>query len=269
MLVLKHVTKKFAGASVLSDVSFRVDPKEFVCLTGPSGAGKSTLIHLLVGAEQATSGTVEVDGVDLRRVPPGAMQLYRRRVGVVFQDCKLIDNRTVEENVAFPLEVCGYSSALIRKRVPLLLDYMGLLPKRRTLPRELSGGEKARTAIARAVVHKPMILLADEPTGNLDPAQSRLILDLLKEINDAGTTVILATHDAGLVDRVQARVIRLENGRIVRDGTGGYEADETKAAAPAAAQERTEAPPAEPQLVFKKAAAEAAKKVRITSIGSV
>jgi len=224
MIVLKNVTKSYGAQTVLANVSFRLNPQEFLCVTGPSGAGKSTLLSLLIGAEEPTEGTVEVDGVDLRSVPPPAMQLFRRRVGVVFQDFKLLQNRTVEENVAFPLEVCGVSDEVIRKTVPQVLERVGLGAKGRSLPRELSGGEKARAAVARAIIHRPIILLADEPTGNLDPSQSEKVLGLLKEINTGGTTVILATHDSGLVDTLQSRVIRLEEGKIIRDSVGGYTA---------------------------------------------
>lgn len=266
MLVLKHVTKEFAGSEVLSDVSFRVDPKEFVCITGPSGAGKSTLLHLLIGAEEATKGTIEIDGVDLRKVPPTAMQLYRRRVGVVFQDGKLLQHRTVEENVAFPLEVCGLPPAVIHKRVPLLLKYVGLLGKRRSLPRQLSGGEKTRVAIARAIVHQPMVLLADEPTANLDPEQSRAVLQLLRDINASGTTVLLATHDSALVDELQTRVLRLERGKVVRDGAGTYAEPASKHET--ATSQATSSILAEDVLSARKADS-AQKKIKITAIGSM
>jgi cell division transport system ATP-binding protein len=222
MIVLKNVTKKFGPVTVLSQVSLQIDPGEFLCVIGPSGAGKSTLIQLLVGAEDCTSGSIEVDGADLRMLPSPAMQMYRRRVGVVFQDYKLLQNRTVEENISFPLEVCGAPDAIIAKRVPELLKRMGLTSKANSLPRELSGGEKARVAIARAIVHTPRIVLADEPTGNLDPEQSRDILKLLQDVNHEGTTVLLATHDASLVDILHTRVVQLEAGKITRDNVGGY-----------------------------------------------
>ncbi len=223
MIVFKNVTKKYGGREVLSAVSFRIEPRQFVCVTGPSGAGKSTIIRLLIGAESTTSGAVEVDGANLRSVPPAAMQLYRRRVGVMFQDDKLLENRTVWENIAYPLEVCGTSTALIRKRVPLILKRMDLTARAHALPRELSGGERARTALARAIVHHPAILLADEPTGNVDPKQSMAVLELLRDINRSGTTVILATHDTVLVDILHTRVIRLDSGKVIRDSIGGYE----------------------------------------------
>lgn len=232
MIVLNNVKKTYGKVDVLKDVSFRIDPGELVCITGKSGAGKSTLLHLLTGAEHVTSGNIEIDGVDLRRVPSTAMQLYRRRLGVVFQDYKLLASLTVAENVAFPLEVCGVPRAQITKRVSEVLKQMDLTEHSKTLPHALSGGEKARTAIARAIVHQPVVLLADEPTGNVDPEQSKHILALFEEINKNGTTVIIATHDAGLVDTLQSRVIRIEDGAVTRDSVGGYET-EKKGAKPA------------------------------------
>lgn len=222
MIALKEVQKRYGETDVLSNVSFRIEPKEFVCMTGPSGAGKSTLIHLLVGAEAPTSGHIEVDGVDLRKVPPPAMQVFRRRVGVIFQDYKLLWNRTVAENIALPLKICGASQKEMQQRVDEVLVQMGLTHRAHTLTRALSGGEKARTAIARAVVHSPIIILADEPTGNLDPQQSEDVLNIFKKIHDAGSTVILATHDTALVDLLHTRVIRIENGTVTRDSVGGY-----------------------------------------------
>jgi len=282
MIVLKKVSKAYGRTQVLANVSFQIQPHEFVCITGPSGAGKSTLMHLLIGAEDVTSGTVEVDGVDLRSVPPGPMQIYRRRVGVVFQDYKLLQHRTVAENVAFPLEVAGISDEVIAKRVPEVLKQMGLTRRADALPRELSGGEKARTAMARAIVHKPMIILADEPTGNVDPTQAAAILSLLRDINKEGTTVILATHDAAMVNALQTRVLRLENGMVIRDSVGGY--DHKKKT-----KEHADLPPASHEIFPEKVSAATAstepkvnthkrgpkgesdgggkKKIKITSIG--
>ncbi|MFA7682362.1 MAG: ATP-binding cassette domain-containing protein [Candidatus Peribacteraceae bacterium] len=260
MIVLKNVSKAFGSKKVLTQVSFQVNPKEFVCITGPSGAGKSTLIHLLAGAEQASSGSIEVDGVDLRAIPPMALRLFRRRVGIVFQDYKLLPHFTVRENVAFPLEVCGEADAAIARRVDELLKEMHLKKIANALPEEISGGEQARTAIARAIVHKPMVLLADEPTGNLDPDQSEQVLKIFRSIHRAGTTVVLATHDTALVDILHTRVIRLEDGKITRDSAGGYHTP--KSAAHQILQETSEE---SPKNVPKK---RSSKNVRITAISS-
>jgi len=222
MIVLNEVTKAFGKRTVLDHVSLRIAPKEFVCIVGPSGAGKSTLIRLLIGADQATSGKIEVDGVDLQDIPPSVLQLYRRRVGVVFQDYKLIAHRTVAENIAFPLELTGVSDKEMGRKVGELLVRMDLTSVASSRPDELSGGEQARTAIARAIVHNPMVVLLDEPTGNLDPKQSLQILKLFQEIQNDGVTILLATHDAGLVERLQTRVVLLEDGKVASDKKGGY-----------------------------------------------
>ncbi len=225
MIVLKDVTKVFRDLRVLDGVSLRIEPGEFVCVTGPSGAGKSTLLSLLVGAQDVTGGSISVDGVDLRSVPSGALQMFRRKVGFVFQDYKLLQNRTVAENLAFPLEVIGASDKEVQARVTELLRRMELGTRADALPWQLSGGEKARVAIARAIVHKPLIILADEPTGNLDPQQARAVIDLFQEIHTEGTTIVLATHDVSLVNGLKTRVVALVNGRIARDSVGGYGGD--------------------------------------------
>ncbi|MEK7563821.1 MAG: ATP-binding cassette domain-containing protein [Patescibacteria group bacterium] len=217
MILLKGVTKTFGTTTVLRDVTVKIDPGEFVCITGKSGAGKSTLLHLLTGAEAVTKGSVEVDSVDLRKVPTPVMQLYRRRIGIVFQDYKLISHMTVAENIAFPLEVCGIPDAEIDRRVHQLLKDLDLSRHASSLPAALSGGEQARVAIGRAIVHKPMILLADEPTGNLDHEGSKNILEIFKKIHENGTTVIIATHDIALVQSIHARRIHIEDGRIASD----------------------------------------------------
>ena len=251
MIALKNVSKDYGGDKVLDDISFQIDPGEFVCITGPSGAGKTTLLSLLVGADTASRGSITVDDVDLRRVPAGGLQIFRRRVGIVYQDYKLLSNRTVQENVAFPLEVCGATDGVIRNRVPDLLRRLSLTGRANALPRELSGGEKARTAIARAIAHKPIILLADEPTQNLDPDQMKEVLQTFREINTGGTTVIIATHDDALVDLLHTRVIHLENGRVARDSVGGYR----------------KAPTPEPPVAVQEED-EKKRKVRITAIHS-
>jgi len=222
MIVLKEVTKIFGKKTVLDHVSLTINPGEFVCVVGPSGAGKTTFLELLIGAGRVTEGGIEVDGVDLRAIPPTVLQLYRRRVGFIFQDYRLIPHRTVRENCAFPLEAAGWNDAQIKERVTDVLQILGLSALASSLPLDLSGGEQARVAIARAVIHEPMILLADEPTGNLDPQQSMEILRLFQQIHQAGTTVILATHDSGLVEALQTRVVYLKEGKIVQDGRGGY-----------------------------------------------
>lgn len=228
MIELKNVSKSYGKNQVLSDISFTVNPGEFVCITGPSGAGKTTLLHLLTGAVGITSGTILIDGVDLKTIPVGALQVFRQRVGIMFQDYKLLKNRTVEENIAFPLEVCGVRDAEIAKRVKTVLTLVALTRKAKSIPASLSGGEKARTAIGRAVVHDPKIILADEPTGNIDPVQTKKVLELLKEIHGSGTTIILATHDTALVDELHTRVIELSEGKITRDSVGKYEAVEAE-----------------------------------------
>lgn len=215
MIEYRGVSKAYGSRSILHDVNFRVEPGEFICITGKSGSGKSTVVHLLIRAEVPSSGVVSVDGKDLATLPQQVLQLYRRRTGVVFQDYKLLSDRTVAENVAFAMEVCGDDDAAIARRVPSLLESVGLKDRVNAYPHELSGGEKARAALARALVHHPMIVIADEPTGNIDPVQSREILALLKKVNAEGTTVILATHDLSLVEASGGRVLHLQDGTIV------------------------------------------------------
>lgn len=223
MISFQNVTKDFDGRIVLDNVTCDIQPGEFVCLTGPSGAGKSTLIQLLIRAHVPTSGTILVDSADISLLPPPLLQMYRQRVGVLFQDYKLLPDRTVYENIAYPMEVCGEPDETIAERVQFLIERLRLTERRDAFPRELSGGEMTRVSLARAMVNQPSILLADEPTGNIDPEQSREILEILREINADGTTVILATHDKLVVDALGVRVIRLEVGRIVRDSVGDYE----------------------------------------------
>tara|TARA_B100000315_G_C14443229_1_gene525646 strand:+ start:139 stop:936 length:798 start_codon:yes stop_codon:yes gene_type:complete len=265
MLVLKNVSKAYGRNKVLDGVSFRVDPKEFVCITGPSGAGKSTLLHLMIGAELSSKGSIAVDGVDIRVLPPTILQLFRRRIGVVFQDYKLLWDRTVAENIAFPLEVAGAPNEVIENRVREVLKEMGLTRRANTMASALSGGEKARTAIARSIVHKPIILFADEPTGNLDPKQTDMVLDLFKKIHQQGTTIVLATHEVDIVDTLQTRVIRLEESGVIRDSVGGYAKGKSIKQKKDVQQGKHKIfADADKEKIEKSTA----KKVRITSIGS-
>jgi cell division transport system ATP-binding protein len=190
---------------------------EFVSVIGPSGAGKSTLIYALIGAEKIQHGKISVDGYVVNEMNDRALQYFRRKIGVVFQDYKLLPQKNAYENVAFALEVCGYESADIKKRVPEVLAIVGLQEKHRQFPHQLSGGEKQRLAIARALVHNPGLIVADEPTGNLDPLTAKGIIDLLLQINNDGITVILTTHNPLLVDHARKRVVKIDHGRVVSD----------------------------------------------------
>jgi cell division transport system ATP-binding protein len=263
MIELKNVSKWYGKRQVLDNVSFSVGPGEFVCITGPSGAGKSTLVHVLAGAEDLSSGALEIDGIELHRIPPMAVRLFRRRVGIVFQDYKLLRHLTVRENIAFPLEVCNVPAGEIRQRVSSVISMLELEKQADVLPNELAGGEKARAAVGRAIINDPLILLADEPTGNLDPDQSMRILEIFRSINTKGTTVVLATHDSALVDSLQTRVLRLEHGTITRDSAGGYRGEKIKAPEVVA-----EAPVAETHTPKKKAAGKstAKRKVKVTAV---
>lgn len=218
MIQFKNVTKRYGKVTVLEDINFSIQKGEFVCIVGPSGAGKTTLIHALLGAEHLTDGDVIVNEFfNVTRASKSELQEYRRKVGVVFQDYKLLPRKTVFENIAFALEVCGYEKSTIQQKVVEVMQRTGLEGLRNHYPRELSGGEKQRTSIARALVHAPEILIADEPTGNLDDENALNIIDLLHKINQEGATVILATHDKSIVNAIKKRVIKLEQGRIVSD----------------------------------------------------
>jgi cell division transport system ATP-binding protein len=205
------------GKVALADVNVEIAPGDFVFLVGPSGAGKSTFIRLLIREQLPTGGRVRVAGRDLLRMRRGQVPGLRRRIGIVFQDFRLLPNKTVWENVAFALDVTGTASAIVRRRVPQLLNLVGLHDHAHHLPTQLSGGEQQRTAIARALVHDPAILIADEPTGNLDPVTSWEIIQLLIQINELGTTVLMATHNQEIVNAMRRRVLALENGHLVRD----------------------------------------------------
>jgi len=219
MIQMYHVHMSYGpDAPALVDITLRVDKAEFVFITGPSGAGKTSLLRLLLLAERCDSGQILVFGENVARIKESRVPFVRRRIGVVFQDFKLLPSRTVAENVAVGLEVLGRSRREIAKKSADVLRLVGLEHKANSYPPRLSGGEQQRVAIARAVINDPPILLADEPTGNLDPVLSREIYDLLTEVNARGATVVVATHDIGWVGRTQKRVIRLERGRVVSGG---------------------------------------------------
>ena len=223
MIHLSHVSKSYKTSTrpALDDVSVDVEKGEFCFLIGPSGSGKSTFLRLLLREEQPTTGEIEVAGHDLNRIRRSKIPVHRRSLGCVFQDFRLLPNKTVEGNVGFALEVIGRSRAHIRKVVPEVLELVGLEGKSKRLPHELSGGEQQRVAIARAFVNRPLLLLADEPTGNLDPDTSGDIMLLLERINRTGTTVLMATHDNHIVDSMRRRVIELQLGKVVRDEARG------------------------------------------------
>jgi cell division transport system ATP-binding protein len=226
MIRLDAVTKSYKGSTVaLRDVSVDIQKGEFVFLVGPSGSGKSTFVRLLIKEDEPDTGTIHVAGKELDKLSPWKVPILRRQIGCVFQDFRLLPTKTVAENVAFALEVIGRPKHVIASQVPVVLDLVGLAKKADNLPSELSGGEQQRVAIARAFVNRPLILLADEPTGNLDPNTTVGIMRLLDRINRTGTTVVMATHDQGIVDSMRRRVIELDRGTVIRDqarGVYGY-----------------------------------------------
>src|SRR5947199_2470752 len=226
MIRLDNVTKTYKEfVKAIDGVSLEIGKGEFVFIVGPSGSGKSTMIRLLLKEEEPTKGEIFVAGKNIGRLSPWKVPYLRRNIGTVFQDFKLLSDKTVFQNVAFALEVIGKAKHVIDQRVPEILEIVGLGGKLNNYPDELSGGEQQRVAIARAFVNRPLIMLADEPTGNLDPATSVEIMKLLDRINRIGTTVIMATHDNAIVDAMRRRVIELENGKVVRDqdrGVYGY-----------------------------------------------
>jgi cell division transport system ATP-binding protein len=225
MIRFDHISKQYSGTAkpALGDVTFEVLRGEFVFLVGASGSGKSSCLRLILKEEKPTKGKIHVLGQDLGSISSRKVPYFRRNLGVVFQDFRLLPNKNVFDNVAFTLQVIGKSRGFIQEAVPDVLTMVGLDGKAQRLPHELSGGEQQRVAIARAVVNKPQVLLADEPTGNLDPATSAGIMSVLERINAGGTTVLMATHEAAIVDQMQRRVIELVDGRIVRDERhGGY-----------------------------------------------
>ena len=222
MIEFTDVTKSYTvGTKALKGVSMQIEDGEFAFLVGPSGSGKSTIIKLITGELKPTSGTVHVNGYSLERIRKREIPYLRRTVGVVFQDFRLIANKTVYENVAFVMRAIGAREREIRERVPYVLELVGLDTKTRRHPGELSGGEQQRLAIARALVNNPSTIIADEPTGNLDPVRSMEIMTLLQEINNLGTTVLVVTHEMDLVERFAKRVLAIDEGRVVSDGLDG------------------------------------------------
>ncbi len=222
MISLQNVTKVYKnGVTALEDVTVEIEKGEFVFVVGQSGSGKSTLIRLLLKEEEATKGDVYVAGKNLEKISSWKIPYLRRNIGTVFQDYKLLTDKTVFENVAFALEVIGKPKHVLDQRVPEILEYVGLGDKLNNFPDELSGGEQQRVSIARACVNRPLVLLADEPTGNLDPNTSVDMMRLLDKVNRIGTTVVMATHDQAIVDAMRKRVIELEKGRVIRDQSRG------------------------------------------------
>ena len=225
MIQCTHVYKRYKnGTNALYDINLSVDQGEFVYVIGPTGSGKSTLIKLMDAEEMCTKGNVKVVGIDVGELSKRQIPIYRRNIGVVFQDYKLLPHLTVFENIAYALEVIGMKKAQIRKRTIEVMKVVGLSEKGNSFPKELSGGQQQRVAIARAIANRPKVLIADEPTGHLDPAKSDEIMDLLEEINQRyGTTVVMVTHDITLVNKYRKRTIVLEQGHIVADRSeGGY-----------------------------------------------
>ncbi len=227
MILFDDVYKNYPnGTNALKGISFKIEDGEFVFVIGHSGAGKSTLIKLLLREEKQTSGKIIVNDFNLNKIKTNKIPHLRRSMGVVFQDFRLIETMTVYENVAFAMRVIGCSNRVIRRRVPYVLGVVGLGHKSKNYPKELSGGEQQRVALARALANNPKTIIADEPTGNVDPALAREIMELLIEINKMGTTVIVITHDKTLVDDFSKRVIALKNGQIISDTMGGYNYNE-------------------------------------------
>lgn len=215
MIIIDSLTKKYQNRKVLDNISLSVKDGEFIIIVGPSGAGKTTLLQAMIGALKPDNGRISIFGKDITQMNRNEIQDYRRGVGIIFQDFKLLPQKTVFENVAFALEVAGYDRKFIAQRTVDALKIVGLEERRNHFPSELSGGEAQRTAIARALVHDPQILFADEPTGNLDPENTMALAKLFKRINDAGTTVILSTHDKEVVYYLKKRIITLENGKLI------------------------------------------------------
>ncbi len=221
MVKFEKVSRKFGEIVALKNLSFAIKKGEFVFIIGPSGAGKTTIVRLILKEISPSEGKIEVLGEDLEKIKKKEIPFYRRKIGVVFQDFKLLAERTVFENVSLPLEVMGRNGKDIESEVKRVLEMVGLLERENFFPAQLAGGEIQRACLARAIVAKPEILIADEPTGNLDPSTAWQIVKILKKINKGGTTVIMATHNVDIVDSLKERVIKLDQGEIIKDETGG------------------------------------------------
>jgi cell division transport system ATP-binding protein len=223
MILLDRVTKTYKGSSApaLDRINLHIEPKEFVIVVGQSGAGKTTLLRLLTREERQTSGKIIVGGIDYDKLKDREIPLLRRKIGVVFQDFRLLPNRTVYENVAFALEIVGMAKKEIQRTVPRVLEIVNLKGREKSMPVELSGGERQRVAIARAIARQPKILIADEPTGNLDPKHAWDVIKVLEKINRYGTTVLLTTHNQEIVNRLKRRVVTLKDGKVASDRANG------------------------------------------------
>ena len=222
MISFQKITKIYPPKTkALDDVSFDIRDGEFVSIVGKSGAGKTTLLRLLMAEEEPTEGKVFFNDIDVRRIERGKLPALRQQIGAVFQDYKLLSSKTAYENIAYVMEVIGASNSEITRDVKEVLDIVGLADKANNCPAQLSGGERQRVAIARALIHRPDVILADEPTGNLDPYNTMDVIDLLLKINELGTTVVLATHDKDIVNRLEKRVVTLDQGKVIRDEEKG------------------------------------------------
>jgi cell division transport system ATP-binding protein len=221
MIYFDKVSKHYGGTKAIEEVTLSVAPKEFVSIVGHSGAGKTTLLKLLLAEERPTDGSVFFESINIHDLPLSALHHYRRKIGTVFQDFKLIPNKTAYENIAFAMEAAGRTDEEIASDVPYIMELVNLADKTHNFPNQLSGGEQQRIAIGRAIINQPEVIVADEPTGNLDPINTFEVVEILKKINELGTTVIITTHNKGVVDAIGRRVVTMDRGKIVRDDASG------------------------------------------------
>ncbi len=221
MIYFDRVTKRYGDMAALDGVTLSVAPKEFISIVGHSGAGKTTLLKLLLAEERPTEGNIFFESIDVNDLPSASLHHYRRKIGTVFQDFRLIPNKTAYENIAFAMEAIGRREDEIASDVPYILDLVNLSDKAKHFPDQLSGGEKQRVAIGRAIINQPDLIVADEPTGNLDPINTYEIVEILKKINELGTTILITTHNKGVIDAIGKRVITMDSGKIVRDDASG------------------------------------------------